>query len=186
MRSLVLSSLVLAGCQFDGSGVPSTGDLPAFSDSDTASPESQEATEFVASSEETKRGLLTGTYVESHVLDGQSETILAEIDKGNERLEHRWFFDEIPAGQYQLTLVVLPVAPEDVSFNVQFKTETRKGHADLFLLAANGLYMSYEGEISLSEATTLELKLKLDKVEAENNIAVSLVEVDFLGMRRQP
>ena len=113
--------------------------------------------------------------------------IVAEIDKDDEKLEHRWYFDELPAGDQVLHLVGarLSVLPKNRSI-VEFKTEIGEGACGL---VRTGLAMatpvSYEGVLALSEPTTLEVRIKLPGgVKAGEDLAQTRLELDFIGVLR--
>ena len=190
-QAVLLSAVFCVGaCQFDATG-EAEDSIPGAErpgDTKTGNDTPTEPTVLVATSENTKHGSLAlGNYIDSHAVDGNFETILAELAKGNdEKLEHNWLFEAVPAGVYEISMVVLPTGPNEYDgFSVEYASEGVKGHTELFVLEVSDSFRSYQGLIDLRETGDLELRTKLKgKTKAEGTEPARMINVDFLGLHR--
>lgn len=172
-------AFVLGGCSFDGS----TDGVVAGSQDD------EEQTEiFLVHTEDTKRGgLIQGTYLDSTSVDGVSEVILAELKDDSERLEHKWELGPMPAGTYELAVVVQTYSPTSTDeFSLEYETDLERGKTELLVLGNSNDVMSYSMTVTLSAQSSLELRVKLDHKLATNDDGDPLRQfsVDYIALSR--
>ena len=154
---------ILGGGEDDRSGESGPGDGVVTEPDGEPDSDLPPLSYFFATSEDTKRGdVIDGSLVDSAVADGVAEVILAEVHRDEERLEHTWFFESLPPGTLELSMIALPYGPLPAThFIVDYTTDLGPGRTELFLLESTDELVAYSGSIVLPEATSLDLRVKL-------------------------
>jgi hypothetical protein len=176
MESMVLHRWLLAGillplsaCHFDsstynpdfgdeqvGEGADPGGEAPDAPDRPTPAPT------YFASGESTSAGqLVEGSYADVLELDGQAEVIRAEVESELEKLRHEWIFEDVPAGQYELTLVAHPYSPVDIEFfNVDYQAGAQ-ARTPILVMPSGDTMTSFVARVDVSVQADVEIRARL-------------------------
>lgn len=156
-----------SACAFDGSTDYESegrrvGD-PVQGDPTQNPPGPEPVPTFFASGEITSQGqLLEGSYLDVVDLDGNTEFILAEIQSEVEKLEHRWDFSALPAGQYELTFVAHPQSPMDQEyFTVDFRLSGSSTRTQIMILPTGDRMSEFVGRVDLPADADVEIRARL-------------------------
>jgi hypothetical protein len=157
-----------SACHFDSSTANlDFGDDAEDSEpgSDPTAPDSPDrptpAPTYFASGETTTEGALEqGSYEDIFVQDDTAEVIRAEVKSSLEKLSHTWTFENVPAGQYELTLVAHPYSPELEFFKVDYKAGS-KDSTQVLVMPSGSTMTSFVARVDVATQTDVEIRAKL-------------------------
>jgi hypothetical protein len=136
---------------------------------------------FFAGAERSNRGTITqGSFIDSHHLDGEVESVESETDRGKQKIDHRWLFADVPADKFLVLELVgqfttLQGTSSGVELDVKFAPYGEKS-VDLPQLIATDGQVSYTAVLPPLSSTSFELQMKLD-VDVENSW---VLDIDYM------